>query len=70
MEGKSDEDKMRQATKGHAGCACAGKRDFVSRKARSNPCLMPISRATHMIIPGLNRHACMNKHVYLTLTTV
>ena len=24
--------KMRQATKGHAGCACAGKRDFVSRK--------------------------------------
>ncbi len=23
---------MRQATKGHAGCACAGKRDFVSRK--------------------------------------
>ena len=23
---------MRQATKGHGGCACAGKYDFVARK--------------------------------------
>ena len=93
---------MRQATKGHAGCACAGKRDFVSRKTpkrshfsqkngriwgvfriagrwtsggrsfsadrsgsedhevRSNPCLMPICRATHYFksIPNIKKRSC------------